>query len=119
MKGDYIHEKTKLKPTTGWNSKAEKTALQKWWLWAIVVIVVLIATSKFGGDETNKETSDQQTKTSVKETSKDVQTVAPSEKASDDANVSSDSKSKITMGEKNALEQAKNYLEYSGFPAMV
>lgn len=93
----------------------KKPVTKRWWFWVIVVILGLgVIGSIFGGEETAG--NDSTPSTSVTETQQPAETTPsaePTPTATPDP--TPEPTPEMTMGQKNALKQAHNYLDFSAF----
>lgn len=95
--------------------KGKKPITKRWWFWVIVVIFGLgVLGAAFGEDET--ASNDSTPSTSVIETQQptdDIPSAEPTPTATPEP--TPEPTPELTMGQKNALKQAYNYLDFSAF----
>nr|WP_300185932.1 Ltp family lipoprotein [uncultured Agathobaculum sp.] len=99
-------------------AKAKKPFYKRWWVWAIVIVLVIGMFAP--SDDTETKDNDQQTAeqtqsatteptdTEPEDAQQTEQTAAPVEEPEEPADT-------MTMGQKNALGAAENYLSFMAF----
>lgn len=96
--GNEIASNAKTCPNCG--AKNSKPIFKKWWFWLIIVLILIIAVSS-GGDDTSSDNDSGN------------QVVDSFEKGDSDNNEKDNNS--LTIGQKNALRSAKNYLKTMAF----
>ncbi len=99
-------------------AKAKKPFYKRWWVWAIVIVLVIGMFAP--SDDTETKGDDQQTAEQTQTTTTELtdaepedgqqteQTAAPVEEPEEPADT-------MTMGQKNALGSAESYLSFTAF----
>ena len=100
-------------------TKVKKSILKRWWFWVVIVIIVarVVGGSEISNYKDKNKSTDvaavdtQDTKNEEKKADKEEKDKTK-DKVKEEAKDKTD---KATMGEKNALKKAKDYLAYSAF----
>ena len=85
-------------------TQTKKPVYKKWWFWLIIIVLVIGIGGNLGNQSSQTDSTDGTADTQAEEqettaTTEETQTEEPS----------------VTIGQKNALNKAKSYLEFSGF----
>lgn len=97
--------------------KSTKKVYQKWWFWVIVAVIII---GTFGSSNTTNTVDTSKSKTTpvqANETQLDEGNVEIIEQQSQSSSIEQkeEDQPQVTMGQKNALSQAKSYLSFSAF----
>ena len=87
-------------------TKAKKSIFKRWWFWVVVVVIVIGVIGSMGGNTSTQPQQD--ASTAQAEQTEPVSTDTTPEEPSEPAD-------NMTMGQRNALQSAQSYLEYSAF----
>lgn len=116
--GQEIAKSAKACPHCG--AKNKKPIFKKWWFWAIIV-VLFIAIGTSGNDTSTENVENNNTKvessvsTTEKETNTQKEEVTQQETTEQEETKETEPKVEMTTGQKNALNSAKSYLDFSAF----
>lgn len=104
------------------SKKSTKPVYKKWWFWILIVLAFFIVVGFIGGNDDSSTASGTTGSTHLQETNKSQETTkapgttkASKAPATTKSQVNEDANSGQTIGQKNALKQAKSYLSYSAF----
>lgn len=111
--GHQMAKSAKSCPQCG--AKNKKPIIKKWWFWVAVILVVTVVGSSGNEPENVTPTSNNVT-VEAPVSAENVDTSKTEKHDSDDtATTIVETEAQLTLGEKNALASAKNYLRFTAF----
>ena len=111
--GHEIAKNAKICPQCG--AKNKKPIFKKWWFWAILVLLII---GSIGSDNDADGTNTKNVESQALSTTPEIQTNSTAQESTQAEVVTTESVTpavELTMGQKNALSSAKNYLSFSAF----